>query len=264
MASLETRKKAIGLGKQLVALLGYGNDKDMLLHWMAHYVGEQIAVAETSTGREKRIAEERACDTILKIWEKRNHLPDGFRPFESFEPIFRALALLDLESHRPYYLRSIRQGKPASNKRERETDHFIEFVLSADEAARSLIDMGMRYAIDKATTPKLKKLLKAAELIDFASDTAIVRRLVELDAIQTSKQDAIREQKIKWLESRIASLERFCRVCAEIIPKLTKELDEIRKPSKKSEKTPNKHGMSNRRKLDSADASIPREAMKSK
>ena len=86
-------EKVINLGKQLVESLATerGGDVDMLSRWMSHYVAEQIVAAENATDATKAEAEERCFRTILSLWEHRSTLPNGRRPFESFEPIFESL-----------------------------------------------------------------------------------------------------------------------------------------------------------------------------
>src|SRR5258708_5779936 len=91
MDNLEIQRQAITLGNKLVEELGREPNMDTLSRWMAHYVAEQIVIAEKTAGVERASAGERCFRTILALWEHRSSLPPGRRPFESFEPILRAL-----------------------------------------------------------------------------------------------------------------------------------------------------------------------------
>jgi hypothetical protein len=91
MESSETKIRAIALGKQLVEELRRGPDVDTLSRWMAHYIAQQIATAEIATGNNKAAAEDECVRSILALWEHRAAFPHDRRPFESFEPILRAL-----------------------------------------------------------------------------------------------------------------------------------------------------------------------------
>src|SRR3954464_10264175 len=99
------QQQIINLGKQLVQSFAseQHGDVDLLSRWMAHYIEQQMMAVENATGAEKVAAEERCFRTIVSLWEHRSTLPNGRRPFESFEPIFEALARLHPDQERPYY-----------------------------------------------------------------------------------------------------------------------------------------------------------------
>ena len=83
MASSEMRKRIINLGKALIEELGLDPGVDTLARWMAHYIAEQMTIAENATGDDKIEAEQHCFETILKLWQHRSSLPNGRRPFES-------------------------------------------------------------------------------------------------------------------------------------------------------------------------------------
>lgn len=69
----------MNLGKKLVKELDLDPGVDTLARWMAHYIAEQIILLEQKSGEEKKLAEERCIDMILKLWSHRATLPNGLR-----------------------------------------------------------------------------------------------------------------------------------------------------------------------------------------
>ena len=96
-------QRAISLGNEIVKELKLEPGGNTLSRWMAHYIAEKIAASENMEGAEKSDAELKCFETILSLWQHLSAFPDGRRPFESFEPIFRALGCLDPESTDPFY-----------------------------------------------------------------------------------------------------------------------------------------------------------------
>ncbi len=95
MEPLKRSKGVISLGKRLVEELGLEPGVDTLGRWMAHYIAELIkAVEEAHNPKERKKAQERCCQTILKLWEHRTSLPDGARPLSNFEGVLKAIKSL--------------------------------------------------------------------------------------------------------------------------------------------------------------------------
>ncbi len=68
----EMKEQVISLGKALVKELELEPGVDTLARWMAHYIAEQIAIAENATDDKKVEAESRCFETILKLWQHRS------------------------------------------------------------------------------------------------------------------------------------------------------------------------------------------------
>src|SRR6266849_5134822 len=83
------------LGKKIVDELGLDQTVDTLGRWMAHYIAGKVRDVEATTGEDHAQKMSECSDAILKLWAHRSELPNGKRPFEGFEPIFRALQSLD-------------------------------------------------------------------------------------------------------------------------------------------------------------------------
>ena len=178
MERSEMKDRIINLGKALVQELGLEPGVDTLSRWMAHYVAEQIAISENASGDKKSKAEQRCFETVLKLWEHRSLLPDGRRPLESFEPIFRALDRLDPESPRPFYydpphvhssgLNDV--SEPISD----DVQKWIDVALGVDHAARVLIDFAFKQAAAKAKDKKTKSWIENATDLKGGDDLSVI------------------------------------------------------------------------------------------
>ena len=129
-------KKAIELGKRLVARLGDEHDYDVLSNWMAHYIAEQITLAESSDNTAKEEAEEKCFKTILQLWTHRSSLPRGKKPFSQFESIFHVLAGLDPNSPHGIYWKLF---KPKVAPEHGSVEEISALITALDKAARVMI-----------------------------------------------------------------------------------------------------------------------------
>jgi len=177
MENSETQKRVINLGKILVEELG--KDTDTLTRWMAHYISEQINVAETATGKNKKDAEKRCFDTILKLWNNRTSLPDGKRPFENFEPIFRTLEALDPQNETTFYWRryfnKLLKSDAALDNTAQGIETWIDIACDIDIAARVLLEFAIKQTANFAVDEKTANWLKNAP--DFADDISVIINL---------------------------------------------------------------------------------------
>jgi hypothetical protein len=93
-SSSETREISRGvqavlaLGQHLVNELGLDDSTDTLGRWMAHHVAElMVKAAEELDPDVRQKAQDRAVETILKIWEKRKTLPRDVDPIKRYERV---------------------------------------------------------------------------------------------------------------------------------------------------------------------------------
>lgn len=92
MEPLKHSDSVIALGKRLVEELGMEPGVDTLGRWMAHYIAELIRKAEETDDPDMRSkAQEKCCETILKLWEHRAVLPHGARPLANLEGVLLAI-----------------------------------------------------------------------------------------------------------------------------------------------------------------------------
>lgn len=232
MENSETRERIITLGKALVEELGLEPGVDTLSRWMAHYVAEQITIAENAVGDEKTQAEQRCFETILKLWHRRASLPSGSRPLENFKPILRTLTRLDPENSRPFYysFHHAAESEVSSENVPDEVQKYIEFALGLDEAARVLIksvfSQAARCAVDEKTLAWLKN---AANLTDI-DDILIVTHLLPADLDDGEDKEnfeQIRQEQERLIRSAIDKLDAFVELSSLFRDELIVELDKL-------------------------------------
>ena len=220
------QKKAINLGKQLVAELRREPDVDTLSRWMAHYVAEQIVIAENATGAKKAAAETKCFQTILALWNHRSTFPHGRRPFEAFGPTLQALARLDPDEPRSYYHSIV---KPATEQKEpKEPDvvqKLLNFIFAIDSAARILIDVALseitKTSLSEQTMAMLKNSLPVPSSNDVTAIRILIKRSKKLDQPDPDDEQQVYRQMI---QERLEKLEEFSTACIKVRVLLKKRL----------------------------------------
>ena len=81
MANPKRFTTVVELGERLVRELEVDDSNDTLGRWMAHYVAEQLANAQSARGAARKAAQQECFRSILELWKHRNALPEGRRPF---------------------------------------------------------------------------------------------------------------------------------------------------------------------------------------
>ncbi len=226
------KDRVINLGNALVQELGLEPGVDTLSKWMAHYVAEQIAIAENASGAKGARAKQRCFKTVLKIWEHRSFLPDGRRPFENFEPIFRVLERLDPENPNPFYYTSPHvhssRTKDAS-KAINDVQKWIDIALAVDHAARVLINFAIKQAASYAKDKKTKSWIENAANLKMSDDLSAIDLLVY--TYEDDKDENVRTRLLKDLKndlkSKIEKLDAFSKISRSIRTALVNELKKI-------------------------------------
>jgi hypothetical protein len=97
MDASRVRADALALGRQLVQELELDEGVDTLGKWMAHHLAELIVRAERGDRpAERAAAEDRAVETIQRIWEHRSG-SDRLNPLADLEPVLAVLKTLGEE-----------------------------------------------------------------------------------------------------------------------------------------------------------------------
>jgi hypothetical protein len=229
MVSSEIQERAISLGKALVRELELEPGVDTLSRWMAHYVAEQIAIAENATDNAKVEAEQRCFNTILKLWERRSSLPNGRYPFKSFEPIFNTLNRLDPDNSRSHYFDNSHFHKTANEVSEEQTNEvqlWINMALSIDVAARVLVDFAIRQAACNATDEKTAVWLEKSTNIsdDKYDDISLIVDLLG-EPKEGELEEKVRERKRHELSSKIEQLDMFIEFSQLLRDELSENLE---------------------------------------
>jgi hypothetical protein len=200
MASSEIQKHIINLGEALVEELGSGPRVDTLARWMAHYIAEQMETARNAMGDDKFEAEQRCFEIILKLWQHRSSLPNGRRPFESFEPVFRALARLDPENPIPYFYSNpnLRSSEPDDfGEDSDEVQQWLDIAQGIDQAARVWLESVFHQAALSARDEKTIAWLENAVGLPRDDDISVIVRLIHAEPEDESEETAERERQAK-------------------------------------------------------------------
>jgi len=197
---------------------------------MAHYVAEQIEKAEKATRSDRFQARQRCLITILTLWAHRSSLPDGRRPFESFEPIFRALEALDPDNPAPYCHFVPGIGSPEQDDALGDSDEvqqWLRHVQAIDQAARVWLEIAFHQAALHATDNKTIAWLENAANIPNSDAASIVVRLLGADEENGGEAGAEleRQSRQEKLKRRIKHLEAFESLNQDLRELLVDELE---------------------------------------
>lgn len=221
MESLETQEKVINLGKMLLHNFEQ-NDPDQITSWIINYLAEQITLAK-STNCE--VTKKLCFDTILQLWESHAAFPDGARPFESFEPIFKALESLSPENANRRYFINQNLGRKKDELDSSEV--WLETAKGLDATARILITFMFEQAIANATTEDTKDWLKTL------SGTVEVNEIAFILKYENKISPTEPQQRIDNLVGRVAQLEAFESLSQATRKELEKEIDHLKNSTKK-------------------------------
>lgn len=197
----------MNLGKALVKELNLDPGVDTTARWMAHYIAEQIERAECSSGIQKKEAEERCFETILKLWNHRSAFPRGSRPFENFEPILRTLVRLDPENERHFFFENRKKKKDGVPE---EVQKWLDIADGIDEAARVWLKYVFEQAALAATDDSTIEWLENSAALQEEDNFSVIFRELhsDIDDIWGELQEE-NEKKRKTIISRIKKLEVF-------------------------------------------------------
>ncbi|MBS1507034.1 MAG: hypothetical protein JSS79_10345 [Bacteroidetes bacterium] len=231
MENSEQLEKIIDLGKMLVKELGLDPGVDTLARWMAHYLAEKIqSVEKLPEGAEKAEAEKECCELILKIWEHRNHMPRGKRPFESFEPILNVLKSLDPDNSAPFLHRiSEHELKELENTNSNYKDIklYIESVVEIEKVARVWMESLLNQAALKVSDEKTKAWLQTASRVSLSDDIHSIKIVVKNFNLLEDDDDSS-SQNSSRLEKRIQQLEKFGKLNEFLLKTYRDELERTR------------------------------------
>lgn len=214
-------KKAVELGKHLVARLGDEHDSDVLSNWMAHYIAEQISLAESCDGSAKVEAEEKCFKTILQLWKHRASLPRGKKPFEQFDVIFQVLAGLDPDASLGFYWQLF---KPKVVPKPGSVEEMGAVITALDKAARVLIEYALSLAVDVACDKNDIELLNDALPTEDDSDVDFISQLTHLGINRDMTPERIKELAVERVRDRIETLDWFEAAAKELRRHFNEEL----------------------------------------
>jgi hypothetical protein len=195
---------------------------------MAHYIAEKMTLAEDVVGDVKINAEQQCFDTILQLWQHRFYFPDGRRPFESFDPIFRTLERLDPDNPNPYFYPTAPHDLNESD----DVHQWLAVALGIDQAARIWLEYAFRRASLNATDEKTLAWLENLGGLPKDDDVSAIIRLVysdiESDSQNTAQEAEQAQQATKeGIKSKIKKLDAFTEFSQALRAELVSELEVI-------------------------------------
>jgi len=224
MENSELQTQVINLGKLFIKELGLEQSVDTFSRWMAHYIAEKMKVAENlPVGKEKDDAEKECFKTILKLWEHRWLLPNGRRPLENFEPIFKIIQRLDPENNEPFFHRISEHELleiETTNPMYSEIKDYLELSLQIDKIAKVWIEYTLQQAANKANDEKTQEWLKNVICLPNNNDIMTIRLLTK-DLEESEESSSGRKSKIR---KNIEVLKRFSKLNEFLLDSYEKEL----------------------------------------
>lgn len=242
MENSEVQKKAISLGKLLVNELGLEPGVDTLARWMAHYISEQISIAENAKGKDKEKAEKNCFETILKLWDHRSSHPKDKRPFSKFEPIFKTLQQLNPEKETPHYYGRMPESNFEALEKIETAKDWLETAELLDKVARVSIEYALTEAASIAGSSETLEWLQSSDNLGASDDTRIIKILVknkgtnlnffDFDDESEEEKAANKEEYnyqfvIEKIKGRIAQLDAFTQINQKIYERLNQDLTEL-------------------------------------
>jgi hypothetical protein len=210
MENSELQARIKDLGKLFVKELGLEPGVDTFSRWMAHYIAEKMELAKNlPPGHAKELAEKECFKAILKLWKRRNSLPDGKRPLENFETIFKVISRLNPDVDEPFLYRLDRESL-LNGETENPVHHkikgFLQSALHIDKVARVWIEFFLNEAAKIANDEKTKAWLDVAVPPD-TDDLRAIKIIFNADGTGEEQDDNswIKDQ----IKRRISELEKF-------------------------------------------------------
>jgi hypothetical protein len=104
-----SEEEIIKLGEKIVNELQLEPSVNTLGRWMSHYVAELMIQAEKSKEESDKKAKQKECsEIILKLWEKREHLPHISTPLSGLKAFTDLLDAFNENEHPSPFFRGFK------------------------------------------------------------------------------------------------------------------------------------------------------------
>lgn len=223
-AGFTSPKAILELGDALGRRLGESQHDEVLTRWLAHYLAETLAEVEAAAEEpDRKAAQTRACDLILRLWRERRSLPDDVDPLGAYRQAIEVLSRLSPTANPwsgyPGPLENVLSDLYGAMGRLMVTglalttipappepaDPRLEAAMSAEELAlRKTLDDWMT-VLRKPERPTLKIILVPASGVPAVDSKAAPKEPVE----PPSMASVFRENLVRAIEDATRLLERF-------------------------------------------------------
>lgn len=192
---------------------------------MSHYIAEKILELEVATGEEKRSLQKDCFEAILLLWSHQAYFPSGSRPFENFEPVFRALDHIDPD--RPGYS-YINEQPEANSDVPKDIDLYVKYIVNLDATTRVLLSYFVELAISSAADQSTKDWINSLG-VETRSEVPKVLLSFYRDRREKSDKELV-EEKIEKLSDRIRKIDAFVEVSEDIKSELERQIVDLKMP----------------------------------
>ncbi|MFC3679102.1 hypothetical protein [Bacterioplanoides pacificum] len=190
---------------------------------MSHYIAEKILELEVATGEEKRSLQKYCFEAILLLWSHQAYFPSGSRPFENFEPVFRALDHIDPD--RPGYS-YINEQPEANSDVPKDIDLYVKYIVNLDATTRVLLSYFVELAISSAADQSTKDWINSLG-VETRSEVPKVLLSFYRDRREKSDKDIV-EEKIEKLSDQIRKIDAFVDVSKDIRLELARKIENLK------------------------------------
>jgi hypothetical protein len=196
-SSSETRERSKGvqavleLGQHLVNELGLEDSTDTLGRWMAHHVAElMVRATEESEPDLQQKAQDRAVETILKIWERRKTLPRDADPLKRYEQVVDLFIKLETPPKR-WWGRNRTSADTAYLELFSDLRRLVDTILTLQGCSPHFLKLGILEAVTPFQADSERELLKLFRKFTGESDlTSQGNPLNDLEAKFASAVDS--------------------------------------------------------------------------
>jgi hypothetical protein len=190
------------LGQHLVNELGLEESTDTLERWMAHHVAElMVKAAQESDPDLRQKAQDRAVETILKIWERRKTLPGDADPLKRYERVVNLFVQLE-EPPKPWGGRNRTSTQAAYLELFLDLRRLVDTILTLEGCSPHFLKTGIVAAVAPFQTDSEKELLSLFRKLTGGSD--LMRQSSPLDDLESEFASAVDSvSKIHALAGRI-------------------------------------------------------------
>jgi hypothetical protein len=182
--------------------LGLEDSTDTLGRWMAHHVAElMVKAAEESDPDLRQKAEDRAVETILKIWEKRKTLPRDVDPLMRYERVVDLFVQLE-EPPKPWGDRKRTSAQTASLELFLDLRRLVDTILTLEGCASHFLKADIVEAVAPFQADSEKELLRLFRELTGGFD--LTRQGNPLDDLESEFASAVDStSKVHALAERI-------------------------------------------------------------
>lgn len=164
--------------------------------------------AKKLTGKKKLDAEKLCFDSILKLWDKREIIPEEKRPLKQFEHIFEIIKSINPDRKSPFfYFRKSTDALPKDIPN--EIMKLLKTIEAIDKAARVWIEHSLNKAFQIASNDEIVEWIHNAYNLPNNEDLKVINSFLGVIDDKNETQEEKTEKQRVSLQNRIEQLDAF-------------------------------------------------------